>query len=61
MVIFVSERNKKQQLKKRTDMKSLGIIFAAIVTTVVIFGVAILVGNIIYNVMCEIYNRVKSL
>lgn len=40
-------------------MKSLGIIFAAIVTTVVIFGVAILVGNIIYNVMCKIYNRVK--
>ena len=40
-------------------MKSLGIIFAAIVTTVFIFGVAILAGNIIYNVMREIYNRVK--
>ena len=60
MLIFVSERNKKQQLKKRTDMTSLGIIFAAIVTTVFIFAVAILAGNIIYNVMCEIYNRVKS-
>jgi len=42
-------------------MKSLGIIFAAVVTTAVIFGVAILAGNIIYNVMHEIYNRVKSL
>lgn len=40
-------------------MKSLGIIFAAVVTTVIIFAVAILVGNIIYSLMCEIYNRIK--
>ena len=59
MLIFVSERNKKQQLKKRINMKSLGIIFAAVVTTAIIFAVAILAGNIIYNVMREIYNRVK--
>ncbi len=58
-IIFTSERNKKQQLKKRTDMTSLEIILAAILTTVVIFAVAIFVGNIIYNAMCKIYNRVK--
>ena len=57
--IFTSERNKKQQLKKRTDMTSLEIIIAAILTTVVIFAVAIFVGNIIYNAMCKIYNRIK--
>ena len=58
-IIFTSERNKKQQLKKRTDMTSLEIILAAILTTVVIFAVAIFVGNIIYNAMCKIYNKVK--
>ena len=58
-IIFTSERNKKQQLKKRTDMTSLEIILAAILTTVVIFAVAIFVGNIIYNAMCKIYNRIK--
>jgi len=41
-------------------MKSLGIIFAAIVTTVIIFAVAILVGNIIVDVAKAIYNKVKS-
>ena len=58
-IIFTSERNKKQQLKKRSDMTSLEIILAAILTTVVIFAVAIFVGNIIYNAMCKIYNKVK--
>ena len=58
-IIFTSERNKKQQLKKQTDMTSLEIILAAILTTVVIFAVAIFVGNIIYNAMCKIYNKVK--
>lgn len=40
-------------------MTSLEIILAAILTTVVIFAVAIFVGNIIYNAMCKIYNKVK--
>ena len=41
-------------------MKSIMIIFAAVVTTVILFGVAILVGNIVLNVASEIYNRVKN-
>jgi hypothetical protein len=41
-------------------MKSIMIILAAVVTTVILFGVAILVGNIVLNVASEIYNRVKN-
>ena len=41
-------------------MKSIMIILAAVVTTVILFGVAILVGNIVLNVASDIYNRVKN-
>ena len=40
-------------------MKSLGIIFCAVVTTVVIFAAAILVGNIVIETARVIYNKIK--
>jgi hypothetical protein len=41
-------------------MKSIEIIFMAIVTTIILFGVAITVGNIVYRIMCAVYNRIKK-
>lgn len=42
------------------DIKSISIIFMAIVTTIVLFGVAIVLGNIVYNIACAVYNKIKS-
>ena len=40
-------------------MKSIMIILAAVVTTVILFGVAILVGNIVLETVRVIYNKIK--
>lgn len=42
-------------------MKSLGIILCAVVTTLVVFGIGVVVGNAIYIAMCKLYDKLKSL
>ena len=41
-------------------MKSIMIIFAALVTLAIIFGVAVFIGNIIYKLLKGLFNEIRN-
>ena len=41
-------------------MKGLGIIFAGVVATAILFAFAVMCGNIVYRVLCAVYNKIKE-